>query len=256
LKDFQNKVVLITGGTRGIGLKTAERFVDAGACVMVTGRREESVAKAEASLGAKVRGVAADVSTVDGCRESVAAALSAFGRLDILFANAGNYEAAPLDDVTEELWDRTIDTHLKGAFFSVQAAAPALRETEGCAVLMASDAGLLALPGGWAAYCAAKGGVVALTRSLAIDLAPRVRVNAVAPAAVGTEHLYEMLRGGEYGGFETAQDPVKAVAETLPLKRIIEPDEVADAVLFLATAKSITGAILNLDAGSTIGLPG
>src|SRR5205823_10968855 len=99
----------------------------------------------------------------------------------------GNYEAAPLAEVTEDMWDRTVDTHLKGTFFCVQASEPALRATRGCVVTMASDAGLLGFRGGWAAYCAAMGGVVNLTRQLAVDLAPEVRVNALAPGPVGTQ---------------------------------------------------------------------
>ncbi len=255
MKQFQDRVVLITGGTRGIGFATARRFLDEGASVVITGRGEASVATALATLDGNVQGCAADVARVDGCRAAVASALRSFGRLDILFTNAGSYEAAPIDEVTEELWDRTMDTHVKGTFFCVQAAAHALRDTNGCVITMASDAGLLAFRGGWAAYCAAMGGVISLTRQLAIDLAPEVRVNGLAPGPVGTEHLYADLKGGVYGGFEKDRDPVRAVSDTLPLKRIIDPTEIAEAVLFLAAAKSMTGSILSIDAGSTIALP-
>jgi NAD(P)-dependent dehydrogenase (short-subunit alcohol dehydrogenase family) len=199
--------------------------------------------------------VAADVSTVAGCDAAVAAALDAFGRLDVLFTNAGSYESAPLGEVTEQMWDRTIDTHLKGTFFCAQAALPALRAARGCVVTMASDAGLLGLRGGWAAYCAAMGGVVNLTRQLAVDLAPDIRVNAVAPGPVGTERLYQDLSGAAYGGFEAATDAVQAVTETLPLRRIVEPEEIARAVFFLAGMTSMTGAVLSVDAGTTIALP-
>jgi 3-oxoacyl-[acyl-carrier protein] reductase len=122
-------------------------------------------------------------------------------------------------------------------------------------VTIASDAGLLGFRGGWAAYCAAKGGIVNLTRQLAVDLAPEVRVNAVAPGPVGTEHLYEDLAAAAYGGFEQAVDPVQALIDTLPMRRIVTPEEVADAVVFAASAPSMTGAILSLDAGTTIALP-
>jgi 3-oxoacyl-[acyl-carrier protein] reductase len=120
---------------------------------------------------------------------------------------------------------------------------------------MASDAGVLGLRGGWAAYSAAKGGVVSLTRQLAVDLAPAVRVNAVAPGPVATDHLFRDLSDGSYGGLEAAEDPTAAIAEALPLRRLITPEEVAEAVLFLATSRSMTGAVLNLDAGTTIALP-
>jgi NAD(P)-dependent dehydrogenase (short-subunit alcohol dehydrogenase family) len=255
--EWDSRVVLVTGGSRGIGLATAARFLEAGASVLIAGRSEESLRSAAGRLGHgdRVRRVAADVSTVAGCDAAVAAALDAFGRLDVLFTNAGSYESAPLGEVTEQMWDRTIDTHLKGTFFCAQAALPTLRSARGCVVTMASDAGLLGFRGGWAAYCAAMGGVVNLTRQLAVDLAPDIRVNAVAPGPVGTERLYQDLSGAAYGGFEAATDAVQAVTETLPLRRIVEPEEIARAVFFLAGMTSMTGAVLSVDAGTTIALP-
>jgi meso-butanediol dehydrogenase / (S,S)-butanediol dehydrogenase / diacetyl reductase len=255
--DWEGRAVLITGGSRGIGLATAGRFLKAGASVMITGRSGEALAAAQAELSRpdRLRTVAADVSTVGGCRSAVEAALDSFGRLDVLFTNAGSYEAAPVTEVTEDMWDRTIDTHLKGTFFCVQAGAPALAETRGCVVTMASDAGLLGFRGGWAAYCAAMGGVVNLTRQLAVDLAPEVRVNALAPGPVGTQHLYDDLASASYGGFEDSGDAVAGVAQTLPMGRIIDPDEIARAVLFLAGMESMTGSVLSVDGGTTIALP-
>ena len=255
--DWDGRVVLVTGGSRGIGLATAKRFCDGGASVVIAGRSEEALAAAAVSLGheERVAAVAADVGTVAGCYAAVDGAVTTFGRLDVLFTTAGSYESAPLGEVTEDMWDRTVDTHLKGTFFCVQAAAGALRTARGCVVTMASDAGLLGCRGGWAAYCAAMGGVVNLTRQLAADLAPEVRVNAVAPGPVGTDHLYADLSADSYGGFEGAADAVEAVTQTLPLRRIIEPDEVARAVCFLAGLEAMTGSVLSVDAGTTIALP-
>jgi NAD(P)-dependent dehydrogenase (short-subunit alcohol dehydrogenase family) len=255
--DVRGSSILITGGSRGIGLATAELFLARGADVTLSGRDPHRLRSAADGLGpdGRVATVAADVTTVDGCRASIAAAARAFGRIDVLFTNAGGYRAEPIERTDEDLWDEMIDTHLKGTFFCVQAAAPLLREAGGSIVTMASDAGVQGLRGGWAAYSAAKGGIVGLTRQLAVDLAPSVRVNAVAPGPVGTEHLYEELAAGSYGGVDGATDPVAAVVESLPLRRMITPAEVASAVLFLATTPSLTGAVLNLDAGTTAGLP-
>jgi NAD(P)-dependent dehydrogenase (short-subunit alcohol dehydrogenase family) len=255
--DARGRSVLITGGSRGIGLAAARLFLSLGANVTIGGRDPERLEAARASLagGDRVSTVAADVASIQGCRATVGAAAEAFGRLDVLFTNAGDYRAAPIGQIDEEVWDRTIDTHLKGTFFCIQAALPMLREASGSVVTMASDAGLLGLRGGWAAYSAAKGGVVNLTRQLAVDLAPVVRVNAVAPGPVGTEHLFQDLEEASYGGVETAEDPVRAVVDTLPLKRLISPEEVAEAVVFLASNGAMTGAILNVDAGTTSALP-
>src|SRR5205823_442787 len=154
-----------------------------GARVTIGGRQPERVERAVTDLGGgdRVASVVSDVATAAGCARTVAAATGAFGGLDVLFTNAGDYDSAAVDDVTEDGWDRTMAVHVKGTFFCVQAALPALRAARGAVVTMGSDAGVRGLRGGWAAYCATKGAVVNLTRQLAVDLAPDVRVNCVAP---------------------------------------------------------------------------
>jgi len=225
--------------------------------VTVGGVQAENIERAVASLdgGDRVATVVADVATADGCARTVDAAAEAFGGIDVLFTNAGNYDSLDVGAVTEEQWDRTMAIHLKGTFFCVQAALPRLRAARGVVVTMGSDAGLRGLRGGWAAYCAAKGGIVNLTRQLALDLAPEVRVNCVAPGPVATEHLFADLAADTYGGVEGSDDPAKALADTLPTRKLITPEEVADAVVFLATNDSLTGSVLSLDGGSTAGLP-
>lgn len=255
MPEFSGRSVLITGGAAGIGFAAAEAFSAAGARLTLASRSAERLADARQRLGGEVAVVAADVAVVDDCRKIAQAAVDAHGGIDVLFTCAGNYDTLPLESMTEELWDRTLDTHVKGTFFCVQAAADALRSARGVVVTMASDAGVLGLRGGWAAYCAAKGAIVNLTRQLAVDLAPDVRVNCIAPGPVGTEHLYADLAGATYGGFEEVADPAAALAETVPLKKIIEPAEIARAVLFAASMPSMTGAILSVDGGTTIALP-
>ncbi len=211
----------------------------------------DHLANVAASLGEpdRMHFVAGDVSTVGGCRRAVDEALERFGRLDVLFTNAGAYESQPIDTADEDLWDRTIDTHLKGTYFTVQAALPALRDSRGCVVTMASDAGLRGMAGGWAAYSAAMGGVINLTRALAVELAPTVRVNAVAPGPVDTETLLDSLADGSYGLSRGAMEA------TIPVRRLATAAEVADAVVYLAVAQAVTGSVLSIDGGTSATLP-
>jgi NAD(P)-dependent dehydrogenase (short-subunit alcohol dehydrogenase family) len=254
--DIAQRAFLITGGSRGIGLATARRLLSDGASVIITGLDPERLDAARIALGghSRIRAVVADAASVEDCKLAVEVSLEAFERLDGLFTNAGSYEATPLEQMTEEIWDTTLDTHLKGTFFAVQAAAGPLRITQGAVVTMASDAGILGYKGGWAAYCAAKGGIISLTRQLALDLAPDVRVNAIAPGPVATDHLRADL--ARLAGPDPAPrtDPADALTAALPLKRMITPDEVADAVVFVFKAGAMTGSVLSLDAGSTAGL--
>ena len=254
--EIARHVFLITGGSRGIGLATAHRLLQDGASVIITGLDRGRLDSVCTALGSHphVRTVVADAASVEDCRLAVQVSLEAFGRLDGLFTNAGSYESMPLEQMTESMWDTTLDTHLKGTFFAVQAAVPLLKEACGSIVTMASDAAILGYKGGWAAYCAAKGGIISLTRQLSLDLAPEVRVNAIAPGPVETEHLRADLARSADPGAEKWIDPVRALAATLPLKRLITPTEVADAVIFLLKSEAMTGAVLSLDAGSTAGL--
>lgn len=260
--DFEGRSVLITGGARGIGLATARLFLARGANVTIGALRSESAERAAEGLaaeglgaGSRLATVVADVGTVQGCRATVRAAEDAFGGIDVLFANAGGYASEPIEEASERLFDEMLNVHVKGFFFCVQAALGSLRRSRGVAVAMASDAGLQGLRGGWSAYCAAMGAVVNLARQLAVDLAPEVRVNAVAAGPVGTEHLFEDLRADSYGGIEAGDDPVAAMESTIPLHRITDPEEIARAVLFIAGSPTMTGSVVSIDGGNTAGLP-
>jgi NAD(P)-dependent dehydrogenase (short-subunit alcohol dehydrogenase family) len=205
-----------------------------------------------AALGDSDRLVAApgDVSSVAGCEAVVAAAVEGLGGLDILVNSAGVAFFLPLEDSDEAVWDATLDTNLKGTFFCMRAAAGPLRDSGGNIVNVASDAGLIGEKG-LSVYCASKGGVVNLTRAMALELAPTVRVNCVCPGYVDTD----MVRRD---GIDQADDPQaaeQAIVDYAPLKRISKPAEIAKAITYLAgeDALFITGSALQIDGGSTAG---
>lgn len=250
--NFTDKRVLITGGTRGIGRATAAAFREAGARVAVNGRTAQSTAAGISALGDGKRLVAApgDVGTVSGCDAAVGAAVAGLGGLDILVNCAGIGTFGRIETVDEATWDEMLDVNLKGTFFCIRAALAGLRESGGNIVNLASDAGLIGELG-LTAYCASKGGVVNMTRALALELAPDIRVNCVCPGYVDTD----MVRRD---GIEQAADPVAAEQELIdyaPLKRIAEPGEIAKAILYLASADArfVTGAAFQIDGGTTAG---
>jgi len=250
--DFSGKLVLVTGSSRGIGRATARAFLARGARVAINGRTEQSVMAAIAELGGGEQLLAApgDVTTAAGCEAVVGCAVAGLGGLDVLVNSAGIWEGGPMEESDESLWDRTIDINLKGTFFCTRAALPALTARGGNIVNLGSDAGLIG-EAGMAVYCASKGGVVNLTRALAVELARRVRVNCVCPGYVDTD----MVRR-DY--IEASEDPgaaERAVSDYAPMKRIATAAEVAEAIVFLASDEAgfITGAALPIDGGTTAG---
>jgi NAD(P)-dependent dehydrogenase (short-subunit alcohol dehydrogenase family) len=248
--DFTGRRVLVTGGTRGIGRAAVEAFLAAGARVAVNGRTAESTRTAVAELA--VIAAPGDIADAGACRDLVTAAADALGGLDVLVNCAGVAIGGAVDDVTEAMWDQTLDINLKGTFFCTQAAMPFLRESKGNVVNVASDAGLIGEIG-LAIYCASKGGVVNLTRALALELAPEIRVNAVCPGSVETDMLRRDI-------IEASADPAAAEAALkadVPLNRIAAPAEIAAAILYLASdaARFVTGSALQIDGGTTAGHP-
>jgi len=248
--DFRDKAVLVTGGTRGIGAAAVRAFLAAGARVAVNGHTAESTRRAMDRLG-DGGAVAApgDIGTVAGCRAAVEAALAAFGGLDVLVNNAGVFREVLMDDSDEAFWDQTININLKGTFFTAQAALPTLRQRRGNIVNVASESGIMGNPR-CTVYCASKGGVVNLTRAMAIELAPDVRVNAVCPGPIETD----MTRAGAPAGIDY-EAYHEALTQYPYLKRIGTAEEVAEAILYLASdaAAFVTGAMLSIDGGSTVG---
>ena len=251
--DFTDKRILVTGSSRGIGFAIARAFIDAGARVAINGRTKQSVSAASEKLGDGERLVAApgDIGTVPGCELVVKTASEAFGGLDILVNSAGIGAGRPIEDCDEAMWDDHVDVNLKGLFFCCRAALSELRKSNGNIVNIASDAGLMGVPG-LTVYCASKAGVVNMTRAMALEIAPDVRANCICPGYVDTD----MIRNS----INKAKDPAaleKKWADYAPLKRLGAPAEIAQAVLYLASSDAgfVTGAALAIDGGTTAGLP-
>lgn len=251
--DFSGTAVLVTGGTSGIGAAVARAFGDAGAAVLLTGRdagRGAEVAADIASDGGTAEFMAADVTNTGACGRLVDAVLDRFGRLDVLVNNAGVIHSGDAQSTTDEQWNETIAVNLTAAFRMSRAAIPAIREQGGGSIVnIASD---WALVGGQnaVAYCASKGGLLLMTKAMALDHAgENIRVNAVCP----TEIMTPMLTGEFRAAGKTDEEGLAALAEIIPMGRVGTPEEVARAVLFLASdqASFMTGVGLPVDGGVT-----
>jgi NAD(P)-dependent dehydrogenase (short-subunit alcohol dehydrogenase family) len=248
---LQNKVALITGGTSGIGEATAVLFAEEGACVAITGRNEERghavVARIQQS-GGKAIFIRTDVRKSTECRRAVDETLKSFGKLDILFNNAGVFYPHTILDCSEEEWDLQLDINLKGTFLMSKFALPGMIE-QGRGVIINNSSGWGIVGDRAVAYCASKGGVVLLTKAMAIDHGPQgIRVNCICPGDVDTPMLPEdaRMRGLKW------EDYLAGCANR-PLGRIGTVDEIAKAALFLASDDSsfMTGAALVVDGGGT-----
>jgi NAD(P)-dependent dehydrogenase (short-subunit alcohol dehydrogenase family) len=248
------KVALITGGTSGIGSATALRFADEGAAVAITGRnaeRGEQVVEDIVANGGEAIFIRSDVRLSADCRDAVDQTLERFGKIDVLFNNAGVFHPKSVPDCTEEEWDETIDSSLKGAFLMSKFVLPSMIERgNGSIIHTSSGWGIL---GGdrAAAYCAAKGGLIVMAKAMAIDHGPDgIRVNCVCPGDVLTPMLPDdaAKRGMSW-------DDYAAGAADRPLGRIGTVEDIANAVLYLASDESsfVTGDALVVDGGGVAG---
>lgn len=241
------RTALVTGGTSGIGLASAQRLAAEGAFVVVTGRRQEALDAAVATLGDAGLAVRADTASTDDLDRVFAAVAERGQGLDVLHVNAGGGTFATLADTTPEHVDETFGTNVRGTLFTVQKALPLLNE--GASVILT---GSTASPGGTPAfgtYGATKAALHSFVRTWAVELAPRrIRVNAVVPGPTATPGLAGLAPAGD-----ASQALLDQLASTVPLGRLVEAAEVAAAVLFLASdeARMITGSELLIDGGQT-----
>jgi NAD(P)-dependent dehydrogenase (short-subunit alcohol dehydrogenase family) len=247
MRRFDGKVVVITGGNNGIGLAAAEQFEAEGASVVITGRDEITLEAATKSLGKQALAVKTDVRKTSDLDNLFATVEEKYGRIDVLFVNAGGARVASVADTTEELFDEISDTNFRGAYFTAQKAIPLLSD-EGAVIFTTSyfDEVVMA---GTSVVSATKAAVRSLTRALASELLSRkIRVNAVSPGVITTPIF------GRLGiPREVVEEIGKSLQEKIPCKRFGAPEEIAKAVAFLASsdASYITGIELAVDGGFT-----
>jgi NAD(P)-dependent dehydrogenase (short-subunit alcohol dehydrogenase family) len=241
---LEGKIALVTGGNSGIGLAAAKRFVTEGAYVFITGRREPELAAAVKEIGRNVNGIPGDVSNLGDLDRLFAQIEREKGKLDVVFANAGVAKAAPFGTITEEFYESIFNVNVKGLLFTVQKALPLL---DGASIILnASINASKGLPTN-SVYAATKAAVRSFARTWTTDLKERrIRVNAVSPGPTDTPGLNNLLASSEAG-----LQRRKMISSTVPLGRLGTPDEIARAVVFLASDDSsyITGTELFVDGG-------
>jgi len=245
MNKLEAKIALITGGNSGIGLATAKQFVNEGAYVFITGRREPELAAAVKEIGSNVTGVQGDVSNLGDLDRLFAQIKREKGRLDIVFANAGVATYAPFGKITEEHYDSIFDINVKGLLFTVQKALPLM--PDGASIILnASIVASKGLPAN-SVYSATKAAVRSFARTWTTDLKDRrIRVNAVSPGPIDTPGLSDLVASTGAG-----EQRLKMISNSVPLGRLGRPDEIAKAVVFLASddGSYITGTELFVDGG-------
>lgn len=246
---FQGRTAVVTGSSRGVGRATAVRLAEGGANVVVNflsneGEAAETVRMCE-ERGAEAVSVRADVSEILKAMELAKRAVERFGGIDLLVCNAGIWEGAPIDEMSEETWNRVINTNLKSTWATTKACVPAMKKRESGAIVMVSSTSGQRGEAGYSNYSASKGGQISMTKALASELCPKIRVNAVAPGWIETAMVRPAFEDEEY---------YQSVIGAIPLRRIATTDDVALSICFLLSpwARHITGEILNINGGSVL----
>ncbi|MBT8340862.1 MAG: SDR family oxidoreductase [Desulfatitalea sp.] len=264
--SLQDRCAVVTGGSRGLGEAIVRRLVEAGAAVVLTGRRLESLQRVETQVlaqGGKAVGVQADISRIDDSQKVINLAMERFGRVDILVNNAAVFPHCMTMEMNESVWDETIDTDLKGAFFASQFAAKVMIDAgRGGRIINLLSVDGFRPSGLLPAYSAAKAGLWAVTQSMAKEFAEhRILVNAVSPGSTITDDKIVALHSGSLSSF-VAPGAVKTLEKlnnltgtaSMPLGHPGYPDDIANAVLFLASdmASYISGACLTVDGAQSL----
>lgn len=242
---FGNKVVIVTGGTSGIGLATARAFAAEGASVFITGRREDALDAAVKQIGGRVTGVRGDMAQLADIDRLYNAVQQQHSQIDVIFANAGGGEMAPLGSITEEHYHATFDTNVKGVLFTVQKALPLLKD--GASVILTNSTTSVSGTPAFSVYSATKAAVRNFARNWILDLEDRhIRVNAISPGVTDTAGLDHL-----FGGGDQAEGTRDYLASLIPAGRIGQPAEITKAVLFLASddASLVNGVELFVDGG-------
>jgi 3-oxoacyl-[acyl-carrier protein] reductase len=246
---FAGKTAIVTGASRGVGRATALRLAEGGANLVVnylsnSGEAAETVELCKAR-GVEAVAVGADVSEFSGAKRLAETAVETFGRIDLLVCNAGVWDGAPIDEMSEELWNKIINTNLKSVWACAKACVPAMKKRPSGAIVMVSSTSGQRGEANYSNYSASKGGQISMTKALAAELAPKIRVNAVAPGWIETAMVRPAF---EDKAFE------QSVLDSIPLHRIATTDDVALSICFLLSdwSRHITGEILNINGGSVM----
>ena len=246
---FAGKTAIVTGASRGVGRATALRLAEGGANVVVNYLSNDVEAletvRACQNKGVESIAVQADVSDMVDAQKLAKQTLDRFGQIDLVVCNAGVWEGAPIEDMSEEVWNKVINTNLKSAWATTKACVPAMKKQPKGAIVMVSSTSGQRGEAGYSNYSASKGGMISFTKALASELCPRIRVNAVAPGWIETAMVRPAFEDEAY---------YQSVIDTIPLRRIAATDDVALSISFLLSdwARHITGEILNINGGSVL----
>jgi len=246
---FEGKCAVITGSSRGVGRATAIRLAEGGAHVVINYLKNEADAAETVRLceekGVGAIAVQGDVSDFLHAQVIAKAAIEKFGRIDMLVCNAGIWEGASIEEMTEEQWNKVINTNLKSAWAMTKACVPSLRKRQNASIVMVSSTSGQRGEANYSHYSASKGGQISFTKALASELAPKIRVNAVAPGWIETAMVRPVFEDAEYH---------QTVLKSIPLNRMAATDDVALAICFLLSdwSRHITGEILNINGGAVL----